>query len=49
MFGVESLGGLADAAVTVGIVLGEAMALYVGYGALARLVWPPVVDALRGE
>jgi len=49
MLGIESLGGSAGAVATVGVVLAEAMALYVGYGALTRLVGSRALDALGGE
>jgi hypothetical protein len=49
MFGIESLSGNAQAVVLVGIVLVEAAALYVGYGALERIVGPTIAAALRGE
>jgi hypothetical protein len=49
MFGVESLTGNAQAAVLVGLVLVEAMLLYVGYGVLERVLGPTVADVLGGE
>jgi hypothetical protein len=49
MLGVESLGGWAQAAVVIGLVLVEAIVLYVGYGALERLVGSAITDAIRGE
>jgi hypothetical protein len=49
MFGIESLSGNAQAAVLVGLVLVEAMLLYVGYGALEQLLGPTVAGILRGE
>ena len=49
MFGVETLSGNALAAALVGLVLLEAAVLYVGYGALERLVGKHVVRLLRGE
>ncbi|MFB6077991.1 MAG: hypothetical protein ABEJ80_03315 [Halarchaeum sp.] len=49
MLGIESLGGSAAAAATVGAVLAEAMVLYVGYGALTRIVGSHALDALGGE
>ncbi|EJN58453.1 hypothetical protein SAMN04487950_0992 [Halogranum rubrum] len=49
MFGIEALSGSMQAVVLVGLVLSEAIALYVGYGGLVRLVGPTVVNALGGE
>jgi hypothetical protein len=49
MFGIESLSGNAQAAVLVGVVLVEAMVLYVGYGALTRAVGDAITDAIGGE
>jgi hypothetical protein len=49
MFGIEAASGSMEAAVTVGIVLAEAIVLYVGYGALGGLVESAVLDALGGE
>lgn len=49
MFGLETLGGSAEAAATVGVVLGEAITLYVGYGAVARIVTPTDRNLLGGE
>jgi len=49
MFGIESLSGNAHAAALVGLVLLEAIALYVGYGALERVLGKHVIDLVRGE
>jgi hypothetical protein len=49
MFGIETLGGTAQAAVLVGVVLLEALLLYVGYGGLTRLLGPHVQRALGGK
>jgi len=49
MLGTESLSGNAQAVALVGIVLLEAMILYVGYGALEQALGGYVVDLLRGE
>ena len=49
MFGIESLTGNAQAAVLVGLVLVEAILLYVGYGALERVLGPTVAGVLGGE
>jgi hypothetical protein len=47
--GVESLGGWGQAVAVIGVVLLEAVVLYVGYGALERLVGPRIIDAIRGD
>jgi hypothetical protein len=49
MFGVESLGGWTQAGTVIGLVLLEAIVLYVGYGGLERLVGPRITDTIRGE
>jgi len=49
MIGVESVGGWSQAAVVIGMVLLEAIVLYVGYGALEHLVGSTVTDAIRGD
>jgi len=49
MFGIETLGGNAQAAALVGVVLVEAMVLYVGYGALTAALSPTVRKAIGGE
>jgi len=49
MFGIESLGGNAQAAVLVGIVLAEAVILYVGYGFLERVFGPVLTRVLQGR
>jgi hypothetical protein len=49
MFGIESLTGNAQAVVLVGLVLVEAIVLYVGYGALEQILGPTVAGILRGE
>ncbi|WP_458187262.1 DUF7512 family protein [Haladaptatus sp. NG-WS-4] len=46
--GIESVGGTASAFVTIGTVLGEALALYVGYGLLTD-VTESAVESIRGE
>ena len=48
MFGLETATGLGGAALVIGVVLLEALILYVGYGLLERLVGPALVEALRG-
>ncbi|WP_449405248.1 DUF7512 family protein [Halorarum salinum] len=49
MFGLELLSGPAQATATVGIVLAEAIVLYVGYGALTQISGPTVHEWLGGE
>lgn len=49
MFGIETLSGQAQAAAEIALVFAEAIALYVGYGALTRGVGPTVLDALGRE
>lgn len=49
MFGLELLSGTAHAVAIVGIVLTEAIALYVGYGALTQIVGPTVRETLGDE
>jgi len=49
MFGIESLGGNAQAAVLVGAVLVEALVLYVGYGWLERRFGPVIKRVLQGR
>ena len=49
MLGLETLSGSQAAAVTVGIVFLQAIALYAVYGALARIAESTVLDALGGE
>jgi hypothetical protein len=48
MFGIESLSGNAQAAVLIGLVLVEAVVLYVGYGALESALAKRIVDLVRG-
>jgi hypothetical protein len=48
MFGIETLGGNAQAAALIGIVLVEAIILYVGYGALESALARRVVELVRG-
>lgn len=38
-----------DAAVLIGIVLIEAVALYLGYGALEQAVGPSVIDRIKSQ
>jgi hypothetical protein len=49
VFGTEIAGGPAEAAVIIGVVLVEALVLYVGYGILEALVGPAIRRALGGE
>ena len=49
MLGIESMSGPTGAAVLIGLVLVEALVLYVGYGALERVLGPKVAELLRGE
>jgi len=49
MFGLENAGGVDGAALVVGVVLLEAIVLYVGYGMLERVLGPAIVDAVRGR
>jgi hypothetical protein len=36
-------------ALLIGIILAEAVVLYVGYGLIGRVVGPPLVRAIRGR
>ena len=49
MFGIETLSGPAYSAAIVGLVLSEAMVLYVGYGGLTRAVGTRLTSAVAGE
>jgi hypothetical protein len=49
MFGIETLSGNAYSVALVGLVLVEAIVLYVGYGALTSLLEEAVVDKIVGE
>jgi hypothetical protein len=49
MFGIESLSGNAHAVAMVGLVLIEAIVLYVGYGLLERVAAERLIGLLRGE
>lgn len=49
MIGIESFGGQAQAATLIGIVLLEAIVLYVGYGTLESIVGPTITDFLQGD
>jgi hypothetical protein len=43
---IESIAQPVQATVVVGLVFLEALALYVGYGAIEQRVAPPVLDAI---
>jgi hypothetical protein len=47
-FGIETLGGNARAAALIGLVLVEAVVLYVGYGALESALARRVTELVRG-
>lgn len=49
MFGLQSLSGSAQAVATVGVVLAEAIGLYLAYGLLSNTVGATVIDALGGD
>lgn len=49
MFGIETLSGNAQAAALVGIVLFEAIVLYIGYGGLERILGPSFKRVLEGR
>ncbi|MFD1587631.1 hypothetical protein ACFR9U_11600 [Halorientalis brevis] len=49
MFGIETLGGNTQAAVLVGIVLFEAIVLYLGYGGLEKILGPSFKRVLEGH
>ncbi|ADJ13984.1 DUF7512 family protein [Halalkalicoccus jeotgali] len=49
MIGLETLGGSAQAVGTIGVVLAEAITLYVGYGTVTRIASPVVLKLLGGE
>ncbi|GGL40538.1 hypothetical protein EFA46_014765 (plasmid) [Halarchaeum sp. CBA1220] len=49
MLGLETLSGPLQAVATVGIVLAEALALYVSYGALSHLAQSTILATVRGE
>ncbi|MFW5949428.1 MAG: DUF7512 family protein [Halolamina sp.] len=49
MFGLEGATGVDGALLVIGVVLLEAIILYVAYGLLERLVGPTLVDAIGGS
>lgn len=46
MIGFENIPGVVEAAILVGIVLVEAMVLYVGYGMIEDRIAPPIHEAI---
>lgn len=49
MIELTTLPGPIQALATVGVVLVEALVLYVGYGALSRIAKPTIMNALIGD
>lgn len=49
MIGLDTVIGAAQSATPVGIVLLQAVVLYVGYGAVERLVGPKIAAAIEHE
>lgn len=49
MFGIETLSGTSYAAANVGLVLVEAIVLYVVYGILTEIAGPTIENAVRGR
>ena len=49
MFGIETLSDPAYSVAIVGLVLVEAMVLYVGYGGLTQAVGSRITDAIGGR
>lgn len=49
MVGIETLSGSTQAVATVGLILSEAITLYIGYGALTRIAGSTVHEALGGD
>lgn len=49
MFGLETLTGPGQAVAIVGLVFGEAIVLYVGYGALNSVAGTAILDKLGGD
>ncbi|WP_458187266.1 DUF7512 family protein [Haladaptatus sp. NG-WS-4] len=49
MVDIGALGADVESLTTVGIVLVEAIVLYVGYGALTRVAGDGIMDAIRGK
>jgi hypothetical protein len=49
MFGIELSQSVIDGATLIGLVLGEAIVLYFGYGLLEKVLGPTLTDAIRGD
>jgi hypothetical protein len=49
MFGIENASGPEGAALIIGVVLVEALFLYVGYGTLEKLLGPKLTEVIRGD
>lgn len=49
MIGLATLPGPIQAMATVGLVLVEALVLYVGYGILSQITKPTIVNAIAGD
>jgi hypothetical protein len=49
MFGLENATGVGGGTLVIGVVLAEAVLLYVGYGLLERFLGPSLVEALGGD
>ena len=49
MFGLEGATGISGALLVIGVVLLEAIVLYVGYGLLERVLGPTIIDAIGGN
>lgn len=49
MIGLEILGSSAQAVATIGLVLAEAITLYLGYGVVTRIVSPAALELFGGE
>ncbi len=49
MFGIESLTGTSNAVAQVGVVLVEALLLYVVYGVLTATVGQRITNTIQGE
>ncbi len=49
MMGFESLSPIVQAIILVGVILIEAVVLYVGYGAIERVTAPKIRQAIRDQ
>lgn len=49
MIGLTTLPGPIQAMATVGLVLVEALLLYVGYGILSQVAKPTIINAIEGD